>query len=163
MWILHFLPDAFLLFVVNTILVVGVVGCFLSFVVINRVLRFFPPLANYYHVLQIVSAVVLVLGIYFKGGYSVEMQWRERVAELEQQISIAEAKSDQYNKDLVAEQEKKQKVRTEVKVVIQERIRIQKELIDAECKVPNEAIKILNDSAKLQTGTVTVDTKGVKK
>ena len=113
--------------------------------------------------LQIVSAVVLVAGIYFKGGYSAEMQWRERVAEMEAKVAEAEAKSDQFNKDLTSERKKKQKVRTEVKVVIKERIKMQREVIDAGCTVSPEAIKTLNDSAKLRKGSVTVEFQGEKK
>jgi hypothetical protein len=97
MWILHFLPDAFLAFIVNAILIIGVVSTFISFVILNRLLMMFPPLANYYRIAQVVSIIILLAGVYFKGGYSTEMLWRERVAEVEAKLEEAEAKSAEVN------------------------------------------------------------------
>ncbi len=148
MWILSLLPDSVLLYVVNTVLIVGAVGSFLSFFAINRLLRWFPAVAPYHLVLQIVSAVLLVSGIYFKGGYGVEMMWRERVAELEEKIKVAEDKSKATNDKLSTAQKEKVKIVKEVQVVIQDRIVEKEKLIDAECKIPQEAISILNDAAK---------------
>ena len=152
MWILSLLPDSILLYVVNTVLIVGAVGSFLSFFAINRLLRWFPAVAPYHLILQIVSAVLLVAGIYFKGGYSVEMMWRERVAELEEKIKIAEDKSKDANEELSKAQKQKVKIVKEVQVVIQDRIVEKEKVIDAECKIAPEAISILNDAAKNQGG-----------
>ena len=57
----------------------------------------FPPLANYYRIAQVVSIIILLAGVYFKGGYSTEMLWRERVAEVEAKLEEAEAKSAEVN------------------------------------------------------------------
>ena len=152
MWILSLLPDSILLYVVNTVLIVGAVGSFLSFFAINRLLRWFPAVAPYHLILQIVSAVLLVAGIYFKGGYSVEIMWRERVAELEEKIKIAEDQSKDANTALSKAQKEKVKIVKEVQVVIQDRIVEKEKVIDAECKIAPEAISILNDAAKNQGG-----------
>lgn len=142
MWLLHFLPDSFILWIVNIVFFAGVIGTLIGFFV-----KFIPFVNTYRLPVQVVSIIILCLGIYLKGGYSVEMQWRERVRDLEQQIQVAQAKSDQANKDLIAEREKKNKVIKEVQVVIQERIKEVSKKIDAECKVAPEAITILNDAA----------------
>ncbi len=152
MWLLSLLPDSILLYVVNTVLIVGAVGSFLSFFAINRLLRWFPAVAPYHLILQIVSAVLLVAGIYFKGGYGVEMMWRERVAELEEKIKVAEDKSKDANSALSKAQQQKVKIVKEVQVVIQDRIVEKEKVIDAECKIAPEAINILNDAAKNQGG-----------
>jgi preprotein translocase subunit SecD len=142
MWLLHFLPDSFILWIVNIVFIIGLVGTIAGFFI-----KFIPFINTYKLPVQVVSTILLCLGIYLKGGYSVEMQWRERVSDLEKQIQVAEAKSDQANKDLVTEREKKTKVIKEVQVVIQERIKEVSKKIDAECKVAPEAISILNDAA----------------
>ena len=100
MWILHFLPDGFLNFVVNSILVVGFVSTILTLFVINRLLIWFPAIAGYYRLLQAVSVAVFLLGVYLKGSYSTEMQWRERVAELQAQVAQAETKSIEKNNEI---------------------------------------------------------------
>ena len=85
-WIVGWIPDSLLAYAVNILLVVGAVSAFLSFFIIHRVVRWFPALAPYHLIIQIVSAVLLVAGLYFKGGLGVEMAWRERVAELEAKV-----------------------------------------------------------------------------
>ena len=153
MWMLSFVPDSLLLWIVNTVLIVGAIGSFLSFFVLHKILNKFPALAPYHLLIQIVSIVLLVAGVYLKGGYGVEMAWRERVAELEAKIKVAEAKSEQANIDLAAKQKEKVKVVKEVQVVIKEKIVQVAGKIDAECKVDPEAITIINDAAKNQVRT----------
>lgn len=152
MWLLSFLPDALLMYIINTVLVVGAVGFFLSFFVLHKILNKFPALAPYHLAIQIVSVILLVAGIYFKGGYSTEMMWRERVKEAEAKIKIAEAQSEQANVDLISARKEKTKVIKEVQVVIKERIKEVEKRIDAECRVDPEAISILNDAARNQGG-----------
>jgi hypothetical protein len=153
MWMLSFVPDSLLLWIVNTILIVGAIGSFLSFFVLHKILNKFPALAPYHLLIQIVSIVLLVAGVYLKGGYGVEMAWRERVADLEAKIKVAEAKSEQANIDLAAKQKEKVKVVKEVQVVIKEKIVQVASKIDAECKVDPDAISIINDAAKNQVRT----------
>ena len=153
MWMLSFVPDSLLFWIVNTILIVGAIGSFLSFFVLHKILNRFPALAPYHLLIQIVSIVLLVAGVYLKGGYGVEMSWRERVADLEAKIKVAEAKSEQANIDLAAKQKEKVKVVKEVQVVIKEKIVQVASKIDAECKVDPDAISIINDAAKNQVRT----------
>ena len=153
MWMLSFVPDSLLFWIVNIILIVGAIGSFLSFFVLHKILNRFPALAPYHLLIQIVSIVLLVAGVYLKGGYGVEMSWRERVADLEAKIKVAEAKSEQANIALAAKQKEKVKVVKEVQVVIKEKIVQVAGKIDAECKVDSEAISIINDAARNQVRT----------
>lgn len=148
MWILHLLPDAFLEWIVNVILVIGVVSTFLSFFVINKLFRFIPGLARYYLPAQIISIILFTAGVYFKGGYSTEMMWREKVRELEEQIKQAEQRSNQINQELEEERKKKQKVRVEYYNTIKERIKVEEKIINGECRVNPMAVEIINDAAK---------------
>lgn len=152
MWLLSWLPDSLLFYIVNATLIVGAVSFFLSFFVLHRILNKFPTLAPYNLLIQIASTVLLVAGIYFKGGYGVEMEWRSKVAELESKIAIAEAQSKDANTALDKKTKEKVKIVKEVQVVIKERIKEVEKRIDAECKVDPEAISIINDAAKNQVG-----------
>jgi len=148
MWMLTFVPDSLLLWIVNTILIVGAIGSFLSFFVLHKILNKFPALAPYHLLIQVVSAVLLVVGIYLKGGYSVEMDWREKVRIAEEKARIAEQQAAELNVKLDAEIKKKQKVIVENRVIYQERIKEVAKIIDKECKVAPEAIDIHNAAAK---------------
>ncbi len=148
MWILSFLPDSFLLFIVNTILIAGIIGTIVSFFFISRLARWFPSIVPYYWLLQIFSIVVLIAGVYFKGGYSVEQEWRDRVAALEAKIAIVEEKSKEANNKLNEVVKSKTKVIHDTKVITKEKLKVVEKLIDKECKVPGEAVDIHNAAAK---------------
>jgi hypothetical protein len=146
---LGWLPDSFLLYIINIVLLAGIVGSFLSFFVLHKILNKFPALAPYHLLLQIASAVLLVAGLYFKGGYGVEMAWRERVAELEAKIKESEEKAKVVNEKVVVEYRDRVKVVKDTKVVIQEKIKEVEKVIDAECKVPPQAVDIHNEATKM--------------
>ncbi len=80
MWILHFLPDALILWFCNILLLTGIVLTVAGFFV-HRIP--FPLLWQYQLPFKVLGIALLVLGVYFRGGYAVEAEWRERVAEVE--------------------------------------------------------------------------------
>jgi len=147
MWMLSFIPDAFLAWVVNIVLLAGIIGFAASFF-FGYVIRFLPALAPYRILVQVVSIILLVAGVYFKGGYSVEMEWREKVAKLEQQVKEAEAKSAVVNQKIVTVYKDRVKVVKETQVVVQEKIKTVEVKIDSQCKITADTIDILNDAAK---------------
>lgn len=143
MWLLSFLPDSFLIWVINTILLVGLVGTLSGFFI-----RFLPPLMLYAGPIKLLGIFLLVVGVWFRGGYDVEAEWRDRVKQLEAKIAIAEQKSKESNARLSVEVKKKNKVIVENRVVYKDRIKQVEKIIDAECKVALEAIDIHNAAAK---------------
>jgi hypothetical protein len=145
---LSFVPDSLLIWIVNTILIIGAVGSFLSFFVLHRILYRIPALAPYYLLIQVVSAVLLLAGIYFKGGYDVEASWRDKVRVAQEKAALAEAQAKEANTKLDAEVKKKQKIVKENTIVYRDRIREVEKIIDKECKVAPEAIDIHNAAAK---------------
>ena len=146
MWMLAFFPDAFLAWIINTILITGIIGFGASFF-FGYVVRWLPAIAPYHLLIQVVSIVLLVSGVYFKGGYSVEMEWREKVAELEAKIAISEQQSKEVNEKIVTVYKDRIKVVKETQIVVQEKIKTVEVKIDSVCKVTPESIDILNDAA----------------
>jgi hypothetical protein len=73
----------------------GVLGLVASWFI-----TFIPFLNIYRKWIQIASILLLVAGIYWYGGYSNEMLWRARVAEMEAKVAAAEAKSKETNKEI---------------------------------------------------------------
>jgi hypothetical protein len=78
-------------------LLVGLAGIILGFF-----LGKLPFVSQYKLPIQIVSIILFCSGLYWYGGYSTEMAWRERVAEMEAKVAAAEAKSKQLNSELEA-------------------------------------------------------------
>ena len=149
MWILHFLPDAFLAFIVNMILIVGVVSTVLTCFLLKYLVRLMPVLSPHVRIAQIVSVVLLLAGVYFKGGYSTEMLWREKVREVEAQLEKAKEESAKVN--TVVET----KVVTQTKVVkekAEELIKyVDREVIKEvdNCKIQQEALEVHNEAARM--------------
>lgn len=148
MWMLAFVPDSLLLYIVNAILIAGAIGTFFTFFILHRVVRWIPSIAPYHLILQIISIALLVAGVYLKGGYGVEMEWREKVRIAEEKARIAEEQAKELNTKLNAEVKKKQKVIVENKIIYQDRIKEVAKVIDRECKIAPEAIDIHNSAAK---------------
>jgi DNA-binding protein YbaB len=148
MWLLSWVPDSFLEHMINGVLILGTVSTLLTFFVINRLLRWYPPLGRWVNLAQIVSAAVLLAGVYFKGSYQTEAEWRARVAEAEAKVAAAEEASKKVNGKL--DKQAKDRVR-----VIYQRGTIVRQYIDREvvkyddaCKIPDVVVRAHNAAAK---------------
>ena len=148
MWMLAFVPDAFLAYIVNAILIAGAIGTFFTFFILHRVVRWFPAIAPYHLILQIVSIVMLVAGVYLKGGYGVEMEWREKLRIAEERVKIAEEQAKVVNEVVVTQYRDRVKVVKEQVVVYQDKIKEVEKIINQECKVAPEVIDIHNAAVK---------------
>jgi homoserine trans-succinylase len=95
-----------------------------------------------------------VLGVYFRGGYSIEMIWRERVAEVEARLKVAEQQSVEANNALAKKAEEKIKYirgRTEYinQYIDKEVIRYDTKFMPGGvCEIPQEFTKAHNDAAE---------------
>ena len=85
---MHLLPDSFLIYIINALLVTGLIGMVIGFVG-GKI----PFVGTYATIIKIVSIILFCIGLYWKGGYSVEEEWQQRVAEMEEKVRIAEEKS----------------------------------------------------------------------
>ena len=152
-WMLALLPDAMLNWLYWLIIAVGISG-----IAAGWLGRWIPFYGNYVQFLKPIGVVLLVLGVWLRGGYDTEMRWRAKVEEAQAKVAQAEAASQEVNTKLETERKKKAKVRTEYITTVKERIVKETQVIDAECKVAPEAISILNDAAKnsMKKGTVSI-------
>lgn len=142
MWMLSFVPDSILYTVIVGIMFSGISLYALSF--ITKVL---PPLIPYSGMIRILGTILTVVGIYFFGSYSTEIDWRNRVAELEAKVAVSEQQSKDANSKIQTVVKEKIKYVKETRVVIQEHIKTVEAKIDSMCKVAPEAVDILNEAA----------------
>lgn len=143
MWLLHLLPDAFLIWIINILLTGGLIGIVVGFFGTK-----IPFVSTYARMIQIASIIAFCIGLYWKGGYSVEQDWRERVAEMEAKIKVAEEKSKEINTVIQTKYKDRVKKITETREVIVEKIKINEKIIDAKCELDPMVISILNEAAK---------------
>ena len=149
MWILHFLPDAVILWICNTVLLAGILLTAAAFF-IKRI-----PIINQYRIpAQVLGIALLVVGVYWRGGYAIEQEWRERVAAVEAKVAAAEAKSAEENVKIVTKVvTKTQIIRTRGETITKY---IDREIVKydtkfapgGQCEIPKEFIKVINDAAE---------------
>ena len=147
-WMLSLIPDSWLFWIYTIILGVGLVAWLGSALFKYFPFKYIPFLGQFPILSKIVGIVLTVLGVYLFGGYAVEMAWRDKVHQLEEAVKASEAKSKKANEQLSSAIKDKNKVVKETQYVIQQRIVKEAAKIDAECKVPKEAVQILNEAAK---------------
>ena len=141
-WMVSLIPDAVLNWVYWGIIAVGLTGVFAGWFG-----KFIPFYGKYVQFLKPIGIALLVLGVWLRGGYDTEMEWRAKVDEAQAKVAKAEEASKDANAKLQDERNKKAKVRTEYITTVKERIIRDTKIIDSECKVAPEAIKDLNDAA----------------
>ena len=140
---MHLLPDSFLIFIINALLVVGLIGMVIGFIGSK-----IPFVGTYATIIKIVSIVLFCIGLYWKGGYSVEEDWRQRVADMEEKVRLAEEKSKEVNTVIETKYKDRVKKVTETRNIIVEKIKINEKIIDAKCELDPVVISILNEAAK---------------
>jgi hypothetical protein len=149
MWILHFLPDALILWFCNILLLIGLVLTAAGFFA-HRI----PLVWQYQLPFKFLGIALLVLGVYFRGGYAVEAEWRERVAAVEAKLKVAEEKSVDANTKIdTAAKEKIRIIRGQTQIVRQY---IDREVVKydtkfmpgGQCEIPQEFVRAHNQSAE---------------
>lgn len=141
MWILDWLPSW-----IFTLITLAGLGAFL----VTEFLGNIPFVSQYLKAIRIGAIVALVVGLYMMGGAANQEKWEARVKELEAKVAVAEEKSKTANAALESQVKQTKAAIKHQQVIIQEKIVKVKEQIDAECKVPQEAIDILNQAAEWQ-------------
>jgi predicted membrane metal-binding protein len=143
MWILHFLPDALILWFCNILLVVGLVLTAAGFFA-HRI----PVIWQYQLPFRFLGIALLVLGVYFRGGYAVEAEWRERVAAVEARLAVAEKASAEANTQIESKTQKKIASVRERTTYIKQYVDREVVKYDNTCTIPQPFIRAHNDAAE---------------
>ena len=146
MWILTFLPDSLILFVCNSLLLLGLALTIAGFFA-HRI----PLVWQYQLPFKVLGIALLALGVYFRGGYAVESQWRERVAEVEKKLAAAEEESRFLNNKLESKGQEKIRIIKEKGLVVKQYIDREVTKYDATCAIPQEVVRAHNAAARNET------------
>lgn len=141
MWILKWLP----FWIFYATFFIGLLGFIATYL-----LRFIPIPAIYLYKtpIQIVSVILMVIGVYMSGAISNEEAWLAKVKDLEVKVAEAEAKSQQVNVQVVEKVvTKTQVVREKGKDIVQY---VDREVVkyDSKCEIPKEAVSAVNQAAE---------------
>jgi hypothetical protein len=137
-WLLQLIPDGIFVWLTYLLFAAGVI-----LYVASKLVSWIPLMGRYRFPAELAGVVALVIAAYFYGGAS----YREQIAEMKQQVRIAEEKSQQVNTVIET------KIIEKIKVV-KENVYITREIVkevagrqlDAQCSLPQSTIS-LHDSA----------------
>jgi hypothetical protein len=137
-WLLQLIPDGIFVWLTYLLFAAGVI-----LYVASKLVSWIPLMGQYRFPAELAGVAALVIAAYFYGGTS----YREQIAEMKQQVRIAEEKSQQVNTVIET------KIIEKVKVVKQN-VYITREIVkevagrqlDAQCSLPQSTIS-LHDSA----------------
>jgi hypothetical protein len=137
-WLLQMIPDGIFVWLTYLLFAAGVI-----LYVASKLVSWIPLMGQYRFPAELAGVVALVIAAYFYGGIS----YREQIAEMKQQVRIAEEKSQQVNTVIET------KIIEKVKVVKQN-VYITREIVkevagrqlDAQCSLPQSTVS-LHDSA----------------
>lgn len=162
-WVVSLIPDSILSLVYWAIIAIGVTG-----IIAGWLGRWIPFYGQYAKILKPIGVILLVLGVWLRGGYDVEMAWRDKVADMQKKVDEAQAHAALANRSI------ENKVETQTKVIKEkgkdiikyvdryrdrevlktvegpERIKIEKVIEYVEkCPVPGEIIELHNQATEL--------------
>jgi hypothetical protein len=141
MWILQWLPW----WLFYMVLALGLFG-----LVVTYLLKFIPlPIIHVYKTpLQIVSIILVVIGVYMLGSIANERAWQARIKELEVKLAQAEAEGAKENIKIVEKVVVQQKiVRERGQNIVQY---VDREVVkyDTKCEIPQPFVDAHNRAAE---------------
>jgi hypothetical protein len=142
-WMVSLLPDAVLNTIYWVLILAGISGVAASWLA-----RWIPFYGNYAKILKPLGVVLIILGVYLKGGYDTEMAWRAKVDEAKAKVAQAEQESADLSAKLKEEKAKKQKVRVEYYNTVKTQIKEVEKQINADCRLDPKVNDLINKAAK---------------
>ena len=138
-WILNWLePETVLMLNTGLIAVAAVVLLAASFI------RYIPMINIYRVPIQLAAVAVLIFGIYYRGALSIELEWKQRVAELEKAVAAAESRSREINTKIVTRTVTRVKNHVEYRDRVKKEIEVKREIINADCSLNPAAVEAYN-------------------
>jgi len=142
-WFLSFIPDSIFIWITY-----GLIAAGFALYVASKLVSWIPLMGQYKLPAELIGIVILLAGVYLFGGYGVEMSWRDKVRQLEEQIKAAEEKSAQVNTVIQEKIVYRTKVIKEKETVYVDRIKEIAKEVDAKCEVDPRVVEALNNAAE---------------
>lgn len=144
MWLLNFVPEELIRWVIHGIVALGATMYLASTFVKMLTSRLAPGIAATAMGIRLLGAAMLIAGIYFEGGHGVEMEWRHRVDEMQQRVQQAQQASATATAALEQAQRDRAQAIAQTTTLMQSRIQAQRTQINNACRVDPAAIDLYN-------------------
>lgn len=139
MWLVNFLPE----WIFHIVLLAGVVGLIAAFI-----LSFIPLIGRYSLPIKVISACLVVGGLFIEGAIYNNYAWQQKVVEAERRAKEAEIKAAKANAKIQYRTIEKIQIVKDIKQTTQNKIQQHSTSMDAQCVITPEAIEVLNEQPK---------------
>jgi hypothetical protein len=143
MWYLSLIPDNWLHWFIHGVVLLGIL-----LNVVGTIGTKIPFISQYGFIVKLIGGLLLISGVFFEGGYGVEMSWRARAEEMQKQIDVAEQKSKDANVKLSQALKEKTVIIKEKVIQNAKQIESNRTVINSECKLSDTAWMLYNSSIK---------------
>lgn len=141
-WMWSLIPTTVLYWIINLIIVAGAIG-----LVAGWLGRWIPWFGMYARLLKPIGILLLVVGVWMRGGYDTEMAWRAKVEALEAKVKESEQKSRDANSKLASAVKERDRAIQGAVAAARGTIRQEATAIDRECKLDPKVVPLLNQLA----------------
>ena len=146
MWLLNWVPNS----VIHLMIISGVLG-----IIASWFFSFIPFVRQYKLPIQIISILVLVLGIWTEGANSNNNAWLLKVKDMEVKVAQSETQSANVNTVLVETILEKEKIIKDKQDELKNAIN---KYATDECKLSNVAVSLFNSSSQNELPDSTINT-----
>jgi hypothetical protein len=142
MWFLNFIPDLWLRWFVHGVVALGLIMYVIGY------FKSFPIIGSYADIARQLGTLTLLAGIWFEGGYGVEMSYRAKIAEMQKEIDSAKEQAKEVNDKIESKVVEKVKIIKEQTNEINRDIETNRDNINAVCKLSDDAWVLYNRATK---------------
>lgn len=141
MWIIEFLPEA----AIHIIFSIGVIG-----IIVGLIAGFISSIKQYKLIIQIVSVLMLSLGLFLEGGLADTKEWQLKILELQVRVKESETASAQENartqdKTIAKTESVREKTREVIKYVNRDIVKREEVVKYVErCALPQDVVDAHN-------------------
>ena len=142
MWFMSILPNGAVEWIVHGLVVLGI-----TLSIVGAIVKNIVGVSEYGILAKAVGALCLLAGVFFEGGYVAEKSYMAQIEEARTQAALAEARSQDKNKEISDAVKTQMASVKATQAAIQTHIDEVSKKLDSQCVIDPEAISILNSAA----------------
>lgn len=139
MWFLSFVPDAWLQWAIHALVLFGLI-----LGIVGAIGKNIPFISQYGIIVKAIGGLLFIAGVFFEGGYGVEMSYRAKIADMQEKIDVAQKQSAKVNIKIQERIVEKIQIIKEKANDITREIETNRDAINAECKLSDDAWVLYN-------------------
>jgi hypothetical protein len=132
----------------------------IALIVASWVLKRIPFVSQYNFPIYVIGTTLTIAGVWYSGMRESQSVWADRVKEMEAQVQVAEARSQQVNTVIETQIVERVKIVKDTKNANKETAKLIARQLDSKCVVPESTVVLLNSASQNEVARSTLSTDG---